>query len=402
MRGNYKIGIVFLAVAILLIAILEANEKQPLDWRKTFNSKDKIPFGTYVLRHELENIFDENQSILSIREPLYTYLEKQKDITDKELIFIGSYFDPGKTAVKSLVEFVARGNTAFIAAEYLSKELIDTLVVSYSRYESYYAKDYESSDSTRFELARTGMTATYDRVDMPRIFEYLNADNSTILGYLLRPKHRLPNFIRVRHGKGELYLHLGPDVFSNYYLLQEETFPIAYEALHYLKGHDILWYENKYDEVVESDTPIRYILSQPALRNGWYLLLVTLTLFLIFKSRREQGAIPIVKPEENLSVAFAESIGSLYYESGQPGNMVEKKINYFLYNLRKDFRLEETEINSEDFRKEVTSKLKLSREEVDTFFDRLQYYISNKKIDKISLKHVQNIIEDFKEKIYIQ
>src|SRR5690606_10183509 len=135
----------------------------------------------------------------------------------------------------------------------------------------------------------------------------------------------VPNFIKVKHGKGVVFLHLEPEVFTNYYLLQKETFPVVYHSLQYLGDRQIVWYDGR-SHIKQETTPLRFILSDRALSSAWYLLLIALLFYLIFKSKREQRAVPIVEPEPNLSIAFAKTIGSLYYENGAPGNMVVKKI----------------------------------------------------------------------------
>ena len=52
-------------------------------------------------------------------------------------------------------------------------------------------------------------------------------------------------------------------------------------------------------------------MSQPALRITWRLMLLGLLLYLIFKGKREQRIIPIIKKPENTTVEFAQSISSV-------------------------------------------------------------------------------------------
>lgn len=399
MKGSYKFGIGLVVIAIILIAVIQASQQEPVNWSKTYNPKDKIPFGTYVVRQELKTIFPGNRQIKAVNQSIYSYLtDSAKNIQGSDLLYIGNAFDIGKAGVEKLLEFVKRGNNAMICATDFGKVLADTLHLSFTNFDAYNAGVSYNPDSFYYKLAATGQAERFEKNSYPAFFDSLKNPSITILGYLIRGKIQLPNFIRLRYGKGNFYFQLTPDIYSNYFMLKDSTFPIAYTSLHYLNGNQILWYDGQYDADTPQ-TPLRFILSQPALRLGWYLLLITLALFLVFKSKREQAAIPIVKPEENLSVAFAETIGSLYYENGHPGNMISKKINYFLYNLKRDFRLNESDFESPQFYREAAARFHLPEAKIQLFFSQLKAYQSIHQPETNDLKKVQELIENFKQKI---
>lgn len=400
MKGNFKLGLGILVVVIVLIALIQASQKQPINWQRTYNPEDKIPFGTYVIRHELKNIFPENESLKPINQSLYQYFDKHTDSAQKEeeLIFIGNDFNPGKVALGSLLHFVSQGNTLFVAAESMPDHLADTLGLNVTTFNTYQAGINFQNDTVYYTLATNRLSARYTKSQYQTFFSQLNDSATTILGYLKRGRVKVPNFIKVKFGKGLIYCQLTPEVYSNYSMLKRSTYPIAYQSIRHLNGKNLLWFDGQFD-LKASHTPLRFILSRPALRAAWYLLLITLLLYLIFKGKREQKAIPIVKPEENLSVAFAETIGALYYENGHPGNMTAKKINYFLYDLKKKYRLDEGSPDNPNFRKQAANRLHLSPEEINDFFDQLAYYQQNTHPNLNDLKTVQNIIEDFKQKI---
>ncbi len=401
MKGSFRTGIIFIIAAVIIIVVLTMNEKPELDWKRTYSSRDKIPFGSYILKKSLKDIFPQNEEIVSLDKSLYTYLlEDRQDHKEVDLIYIGEFFDPGTVSIQSLSNFIFEGNDAFIIARNISDTIAreyDFRTTYFSRYDS---KIKGSLDTVTHTLIKNNLRAEYPKVDYPAIFTHLDPFNATILGYLEVEGRLYPNFVKFSSPVrgGDLYIHLEPDVFSNYYMLNEETFPIAYEALRHLEGRNILWQEEIYSDEVNHS--LRFILSRPALRNAWYILITALVLFLIFKSRREQAAIPIVEPEQNLSIAFAESIGTLYYENGNPADMIEKKIKYFLYNLRKDFRFDEVDILAPEFRKHASQKFQLPQMECDAFFDKLAQYQKIKNPRTAQLKTIQKHIENFKQKIY--
>src|SRR5699024_6350596 len=102
---------------------------------------------------------------------------------------------------------------------------------------------------------------------------------------------------------------------------------------------------------------------------------------------------------ENKSVAFAETIGSLYYENGQPGDMVKKKIKYFLIYLKKQYRFDKITLDSNTFREQAALRLNLSKSEIDKFFNELLFYQKKKSNNTQELKELYKTIENFKQKI---
>src|SRR5699024_6516020 len=97
MRGNRKLGLILLGVVMVVIAVIQAGQKEPVNWRKTYNPKDKIPFGTYVVRQELQHLFPENEDLEEVNRSLYSFFTDSTEYRDldRELFFVGDYFDPG-------------------------------------------------------------------------------------------------------------------------------------------------------------------------------------------------------------------------------------------------------------------------------------------------------------------
>lgn len=400
MKGGYKFGIGLLVLVIIAIGLIEAGQRDPIDWQRSYGVQDKIPFGTYVLYHELKSIFPDNETIKPIKEPLYLYLKNRAATTPPaDLFYIGRDFDYEQSTIDKLLEFVSEGNEAFIAVRNLPDLLLDTLGVSIRSFsETEAAISLRASDTVYWYLAGIADSVRAHKLFSFNFFDSLKADNTHILGYARMAQVSVPNFVVVKFGKGHFFLNLAPDLFTNYYLLDKDDYALALQSLSYLKGHQIFWVDLSYKDPFSS-SPLRFILSQPALRIALYLLLLALVLYLIFKSKREQAAIPIVLPEPNLSVAFAETIGSLYYENGQPGDMGVKKIQYFLYDLKRNFYFDHIDLENAYWRKEAAIRLNLPIQEVDGFFKQLNQYKNKPTFSIAELKDLQNLIEDFKQKI---
>ncbi|MGE8425704.1 MAG: DUF4350 domain-containing protein, partial [Sphingobacterium siyangense] len=124
MKGSVKFGLILLTVVLVLIALIDATSKKPIIWDRTFDAKDKNPFGAYVLRQELKHIIDQKNT--TIERPLYEYLDSTKK-TDANLFFYTSYFSMGEAAEDKLLDYVNRGGKAMIVAEDIDPYLLDSL-----------------------------------------------------------------------------------------------------------------------------------------------------------------------------------------------------------------------------------------------------------------------------------
>lgn len=81
--------------------------------------------------------------------------------------------------------------------------------------------------------------------------------------------------MNVKIGSGNLYLHSVPNIFTNYNLLKVER-DYIFKSLSYLNIRDVIW-DEYYKEVNKyQSTPIRYILSQPALKWAYFTLIISL------------------------------------------------------------------------------------------------------------------------------
>ena len=89
---------------------------------------------------------------------------------------------------------------------------------------------------------------------------------------------------------------------------------------------------------------MRYILSQPALKWAWYIFLIGMLDFYIFNAKRKQRIVPIIKPLANTTVDFTKTIGNLYYQEGDHGNIIDKKIIYFLEKIRNEYLIDTTKL----------------------------------------------------------
>ncbi|MDT8348035.1 MAG: DUF4350 domain-containing protein, partial [Flavobacteriaceae bacterium] len=120
-----------------------------------------------------------------------------------------------------------------------------------------------------------------------------------------------------------------PQAYTNYYLLNGNK-DYAALSFSYIQHRSLYWDNYKKAGRIVITSPMRFVLSQTSLKWAYYLTIATLLVFVIFKAKREQRIIPVLAPLENSSVAFAKTVGSLYYQHKDYSDLIQKKTNYFL------------------------------------------------------------------------
>ncbi|NJO01590.1 MAG: hypothetical protein HC880_07780 [Bacteroidia bacterium] len=155
------------------------------------------------------------------------------------------------------------------------------------------------------------------------------------------------NFVRIPYGEGYFYLHSSPILFTNYHLSEEKKLEYAQKVFAHLPQKTFYW--DEFNKVLHQDDnddrgPLEYILSQPSLRWAWYLMLAGVMLYFVFYSKRRQRAIPVLAAQINSSVDFAETIGRLYYQTENHAKLAKHQFNLWLAYIRRNYNMHSPEV----------------------------------------------------------
>ena len=251
-----------------------------------------------------------------------------------------------------LLDFVSDGNDVFMAMTSSDYYLADTLNIRYN-YDYSVAEDSVAVTLTHnnFKLDKYWMQRGLYNTH----FISVDSSNTTILGHITFDRKNsftqaveetltMPNFIKTSFGKGNFYIHSTPQAFTNYYVLGDNKDYVS-NVFSYLKDQHLYWDNYKKSGRVVIDSPMRFVLNQAALKWVYYLTVITLILFVIFRAKREQRIIPVIEPNQNASVEFTRTVGSLYFQNKDYSDLVQKKLTYFLAYIRNHFYLETSTLN---------------------------------------------------------
>jgi len=345
-----KIYIGILVLLIATIITININAPKPINWTPTYDTKDKIPMGLYIFDQEMPNVL-KGSKINKMTVTPYEYFESQFDYdtlvenykVKGTFLSVSEFNYIDKESTKELFYFASRGNTIFLSMKTFPEDLLDSLKVDYR-------SDFVLSDSVYNWLANPksgkkkyslieGMGNNY--------FSKIDTLNTTVLGYQGTLKgDKQVNFIKVPYKSGYFYLHTQPNAFTNIHLLKAKQHEYAEQVLSYIPKKDaIFWYIKNQNGELVSNSMMRFVLSQPALKSAWYLFLCGAVIFMIFNAKRKQRIVPIIKPLNNTTIDFAKTIGNLYLQEGDHDNIIEKKIIYFLEKIRIDYLLETNKLD---------------------------------------------------------
>jgi len=398
MDKTIKIYLAAILLVVLVIFIIDTFRIKPVDWTPSYSLDHKKPLDLYVFDHEIKNFMPEHKINRELTTP-YEYINQnhQKSV----YVIINRFiFDTSDTI---LLNEVAAGSHLFISSENFIKNIQDTLGFEYEDISSVIL----SKEST-LKLSLTNKTWANKQLILKPVnntyaFVKMNAATTAILGTQTMPDGIVaPNFIRVKYGKGYVYIHNQPQIFSNVSLLYEKhASEYAALVLSYIpKNLPVVWFVG--GQTINPDmpfavSPLSIIFRYPALRASWLIMLYGLLLYILFNAKRRQRIIPEIKPLRNTTIEFVQTIGNLYFQEGNTANIVDKKIIYFLDRIRNRYYLD-TSYTDERFAEKLQSKSGKDEKLINEILSFIRRFRQQKTASRTDLMHLNKLIEEFWEK----
>jgi hypothetical protein len=352
MNKTFKIYAVIFIVVMLILALLEVNKTETTDWRKNFNINQKSPFGLFVFNNEAKDLFKNN--LKRIEQSPYDYYNQHKKGAHNIIVIEN---DLDKESWKKILDQVSNGSDAMIMVSSIPKDISDSI--------GYYAADISFAEENVMKLTDEKYQNDFIKLDKfpsGRGFSYIKPKVEVLGKTIEKDNSDQANFIKASFGKGTMYIHSEPLFLTNYYLLKPGSIQYAQDVFSYLQDKETVWF-------IKNDTKVsrffmRFVLSNPALKYAWWLLLGGLVLFIFFNAKRKQRVVPVEEPLRNTSVDFVKSIGNLYLQEGDFHDMMAKKAQYFLNKIRMDLLIDTQHLDAE-FAKKLHLKTGKPMEMID-------------------------------------
>jgi len=355
--NNIKITIIF----FVLLQLIGCNKT---NWQENYKKISKDPFGLYIFHNELESLM-ENKKKEDLGENINDFLYDNYIESNPRF---GTYLCIKNTArklneqgVERLLSFVYDGNNAFLSLNSFNYLLESRLGFTYENHQDYLTSVEDLKGNLYLKnTSFKGQPYFFDRNLKGNYFSDFNSNTTIVLGTHEINNKKQPNFIKIYHGKGAIYLHSNPIVFTNYYMLKNKENYVE-SILSYIPSSEILWDPQiKSSKIAPKEknrdkSVFSFFLEHKTLTWFLYVSLFGLLSFLIFNARRKQRAIPIIKPLDNTTVAFTQTIASLYLKEENHKNLVDKKINFFLEKIRTNYLIDTNNLNA-SFIEKLASK----------------------------------------------
>ncbi|MDX5428773.1 MAG: DUF4350 domain-containing protein [Bacteroidota bacterium] len=396
-----KWGILIFTVLIVLAGLfLIFGRDQGYQWGVYLRPDGDQPYDMKYFTELMEtSIEDQEVTFLSDDDDLTEILQEDKSRTT--LLFYGNYTYPDQKDLNAILEHAEEGGTVVFLTPNPPENLLFNLAFSkdsvelikkWLAYEADSAVIFPDTIRSRFNWSdrdqmdsvihdfqwtlerdlrdrlrvvstESGQHVVYriDEVSFPVSYQVIDSAYSrnwefidplkmkrlglsyTEVGYL--DNH--PDLIRIQRGKGSFILHVGAFAFTNI-LVKEDGYGDHLDAfLKLLPSRPLIidkrernwenpfWMQN---QLPNFQSPLSFILSEPALRWAWYILLIGALGYVVLQSRRTQKVIPPIPPLTNNTLSFAKALGKLRFKRPDHNRMAREVFIDLHSFVRRRFR----------------------------------------------------------------
>lgn len=364
MRNN----LLYFGGALLLLLFVSSCDE--FSWRESYRYDKEQPYDLYAL-----------YKLLDSREAGLVYNKDTLGVLLADSIQGSNYLYVGQSAyleeadVTALLNYVEYGNSAFLFTKYIPEDLSyhffgpDCFYFSTSGYYDDVSYSYADSISVKFTQANllpdTSFNTyfTYDFKPKQHAWAYVDSARICDLDYGIEVLSIIDtgnvNLMRLGWGAGYLYLCTSPELVTNYYLSDSSRFHFGQAVFSYLETGPIFWDEyartyrpppatnskqpsynpNGGKQFLTDNHALRYVLEQPMLSFAWYLFVFGGLLYLVFRGKRRQRAIPVVHPPENSSLQYVDTLARLSHQHGNHRRLALREIKMLRHHLNERFKV---------------------------------------------------------------
>lgn len=431
MSSNQRLILILVLIAVVIGGLLAYNfEYRPVpdvEWDRTYAKESKDPYGSWLFHQVLTDTYTE-------ADMQYTLPDSSTTATDELYIRIAQRGSLADTQVDSLLAFVAEGNTAVIIAGELGGKLDSLIPDIYTYYESYYrypalnfydslkhraegypivAYDIELEPKDKqlqpvltfypdYNEAGDGSVANFGEIYMSstqkpqeeeeeEVSEYANE----VVDYYADVDNQICLALPYGVNGGTVYLLTVPSAFSNIGLQQPAMMAFADQFLSMLDCPAAIYYDDTPGTYIpfhsdHSSSPIQYILSDRSLRLGYYLTLAAGLLYLLFRSRRTQKAIPLVEKKNNTSLEYIDTLTKLFIASDQHEKLVKRLEKIFYHRVQRQYFVS---MDHPDFTSVLAKKARVEEGYIQNLLQRFEEVKNGGKISVYQLEKITQRIE---------
>ncbi|WP_341899881.1 hypothetical protein [Fluviicola taffensis] len=357
---NRKVIISFLAFALFIgvvVWLLDGTgdstryiqKRYSSDWKKVYDLKDENPRNISFFMDLLDvHVTD---SIYNLK--YWSDLDTIPNHEEATYLFIGDEFG-ADDYYDSIMHYADSGATVYLSFNHLTSNL----------YERHFKEGAFYWDYSKVLFAWIGDTTVpfYHVYENDTINEDWYSFSETEIidtnyrSYMYAMKH--PFAFYEKHHKGKVHFHSIPNLFENYQVIQPNGYAHARIVLNKIpKDKPVIFLtcgindssqpisdfedENADEGSEKEDTSlIQFILKNPALRLAFLLFIVLLLLYVFFRAKRKEEILPGYNQKRNMSLAFVETLSSIYISRNSPIGVLQVMRKNFYSSINRHFYID--------------------------------------------------------------
>lgn len=352
MRICYPMLFLLLCIAGTSCKRSTASKERIPSLEETYSHESRDPFGTYLVHEQLKSYFPKNE--IRIKKTSLSQISSEYSDTGALYYSVCRNFllTPGER--ESFLDFIGKGNTAFISAADFDTALLSKLGLEHQLRVEQFVNQTSPFQNTGLHLETPPLKdSSRFYYHFASFISYFGLKDPEWVRVLGRSDFNKPDFVIIYHLKGRIYLHAEPRAFSNYFLLQDNNIRYFYQTLSFLPAvpEHVIWdhyyYKRDYAPDENNKGGLAMLLKYPPLKWAFWLVLGLLFFFLLNGMRRRQRIVPVIDPVKNNTVAFTETVARLYLGEKNNRDIADKLIVYFMENVRTHYYLQTNHIHNE-------------------------------------------------------
>jgi hypothetical protein len=381
-----------------LIFSCQDNTKR-LNRRITLWRKDKIPYGTYYTFENLHHVFPKAVININKKSPAEFLYDREefnnedhgKRKSRKVYIIIAKNVVPDDKEMNALMNFVGNGNILFISAFHIGDSLLSNLGLRLN-----------DKFNLRPDSLELSLYNAYSYDSLPFVYPGYNYDDavanmdSAYTSILGRDRLGDANFVKFGYkGGGAVFVHFAPLALSNFFLLHKENKAYFDNVFSYMTPNatEVIW-DDYYRYPPSGFSAFQYIFSNESLRWAFWLTILLFGIVYVIESKRRQKMIPSKPALANTTLDFVKTIGRLYYQRRDNGNLAAKMGQHFLDHVRNRYNLS-TAVLDDKFVDRLAYKSGYEKEELAEIVENIAVYQNHVYVSDDSLVDFNNKIEAF-------
>jgi hypothetical protein len=395
-------GAVLLLFIVLIVYLFsgtdykEESKQKPKfvsdEWSTEFILESKDPMGIYLFKTMFDSYGDSNIVI----DDSLNYLSKDSNST---FIFVGDRFSVYPEEFDTILSEVKKGSNLLLSFH----DLIDTINQHffYDSYNEWYFDEEVKVHTLKDEYTLRAIFQADTVARVWKIFKEYNIKDTNFM--TISSFMETPNFVKLKFGKGHIFLHSNPEMFYNYQMLTKDGFNYAQSVIHQFPPKKrVIWLElgRLSDDIGDFSTEdadgdqgrkdnslLQFLFKKLELLIALLLTILGVILYLIFRSKRYWPIVPYIPENKNRSLDFANTMTAIYLQQESPYSILIVMRRNFRANINRQFFID---LSKQDKAKEIKA---LSEKSGVKFTDveNLVNMLENQKMHAVTYEYVQEV-----------